>query len=56
MSEGARARALRVVDANSSPDAVRFASGGEDGYVRVHHLDDSYFVALGEDQIEELLA
>eukprot|EP01110_Echinostelium_bisporum_P008055 TRINITY_DN296_c0_g1_i1.p1 TRINITY_DN296_c0_g1~~TRINITY_DN296_c0_g1_i1.p1 ORF type:complete len:172 (+),score=55.89 TRINITY_DN296_c0_g1_i1:131-646(+) len=26
-----------------SPDGRSFASGGEDGYVRVHHFDDSYF-------------
>jgi WD40 repeat protein len=26
-----------------SPDGKSFASGGEDGYVRVHHLEQSYF-------------
>lgn len=26
-----------------SPDGQAFASGGEDGYVRVHHFDKSYF-------------
>jgi len=26
-----------------SPDGRSFASGGEDGYVRVHHFDQSYF-------------
>ena len=38
-----------------SPDGKSFASCGEDGYVRVHHLDESYFVALAEDKIEDLL-
>jgi len=28
-----------------SPDGHSFASGGEDGYVRVHHFDQSYFNA-----------
>ena len=26
-----------------SPDGKGFASGGEDGYVRLHHFDQSYF-------------
>jgi len=26
-----------------SPDGRSFASGGEDGYVRIHHFDQSYF-------------
>jgi len=26
-----------------SPDGEGFASGGEDGYVRLHHFDKSYF-------------
>lgn len=28
-----------------APDGRGFASGGEDGYVRVHHFDPSYFTA-----------
>jgi len=31
-----------------SPDGTGFASGGEDGYVRLHHFDKSYF-SLGKD-------
>jgi len=31
-----------------SPDGAGFASGGEDGYVRLHHFDKSYF-ALGKE-------
>lgn len=23
--------------------AVRFCTGGEDGFVRIHHFDDDYF-------------
>jgi len=30
------------------PDGRSFASGGEDGFIRIHHLDDSY-LRLGED-------
>lgn len=32
-----------------------YASGGEDGFVRVHHYDDSYFKAkpYGDIEIEE---
>jgi len=26
-----------------SPDGKGFASGGEDGYVRLHHFDSNYF-------------
>ncbi len=26
-----------------SPDGRSFASGSEDGYVRIHHFDQSYF-------------
>jgi translation initiation factor 3 subunit I len=26
-----------------SPDGTGFASGGEDGYVRLHHFDQSYY-------------
>jgi len=26
-----------------SPDGKGFASGGEDGYVRLHHFDKSYY-------------
>lgn len=25
------------------PNGTSYASGGEDGFVRVHHFDDSYF-------------
>lgn len=25
------------------PDGKSFSSGGEDGYVRVHHFDEDYF-------------
>jgi len=25
------------------PDGRSFTSGGEDGYVRIHHLDNDYF-------------
>jgi len=35
-----------------SPDGRSFASGGEDGYVRVHHLDDTYF-RLGVDERDQ---
>jgi translation initiation factor 3 subunit I len=38
-----------------SPDGKTFVSGGEDGYVRIHHLDDSYFKELADDNIEQLL-
>lgn len=31
-----------------SPDGKCFASGGEDGYVRLHHLNDSYFKSLSD--------
>jgi len=31
-----------------SPDGKSFASGGEDGYVRVHHFDPSYFSTFGK--------
>lgn len=34
-----------------SPDGRSFASGGEDGYVRVHHLDETYF-RLGANERE----
>ncbi len=27
------------------PAGICYASGGEDGFVRVHHFDDSYFKA-----------
>lgn len=27
------------------PGGTSYASGGEDGFVRVHHFDDSYFKA-----------
>ena len=27
------------------PNGTSYASGGEDGFVRVHHFDESYFKA-----------
>jgi translation initiation factor 3 subunit I len=27
------------------PKGIGYASGGEDGFVRVHHFDDSYYKA-----------
>jgi len=30
-----------------SPDGKGFASGGEDGYVRLHHFDQSYYTNFG---------
>ena len=37
------------------PEGTSYASGGEDGYVRVHHFDDSYFRAklYGDLEIED---
>jgi len=32
-----------------SPDGKGFASGGEDGFVRLHHFDRSYFTSFGSD-------
>lgn len=32
-----------------SNDGKGFASGGEDGYVRLHHFDQSYFTKFGKD-------
>jgi translation initiation factor 3 subunit I len=32
-----------------SPDGKSFASGSEDGYVRIHHFDPSYY-SLGVDE------
>jgi translation initiation factor 3 subunit I len=34
-----------------SPDGRGFASGGEDGYVRLHHFDPSYFTGFGSDDV-----
>lgn len=38
-----------------SPRGDCYASGGEDGFVRVHHFDESYFRAkpYGDLEIEE---
>ena len=38
-----------------SPKGDCYASGGEDGFVRVHHFDESYFRAkpYGDLEIEE---
>lgn len=37
------------------PKGLSYASGGEDGFVRVHHFDDSYFKTqpYGDLQIED---
>jgi translation initiation factor 3 subunit I len=37
------------------PSGESYASGGEDGFVRVHHFDDSYFKAkpYGDLEIED---
>jgi hypothetical protein len=37
------------------PAGTMYASGGEDGFVRVHHFDDSYFKTklYGELEIED---
>lgn len=37
------------------PSGNCYASGGEDGFVRVHHFDDSYFRAkpYGDLDVEE---
>jgi translation initiation factor 3 subunit I len=32
-----------------SPDGKGFSSGGEDGYVRLHHFDANYFSKFGKD-------
>jgi translation initiation factor 3 subunit I len=32
-----------------SPDGEGFASGGEDGYIRLHHFDPDYFTSFGKD-------
>lgn len=32
-----------------SPDGTGFASGGEDGYVRLHHFDESYFTSFSRE-------
>jgi len=31
-----------------SPDGESFVSGGEDGYVRIHHFDPDYFTSFGK--------
>ena len=38
-----------------SPDGDTFVSGGEDGYIRVHHLDDSYKKVLADENLERLV-
>ena len=37
------------------PSGKSYASGGEDGFVRVHHFDESYFKAkpYGDMEIED---
>lgn len=37
-----------------TPTGTAYASGGEDGYVRVHHFDKSYFDFLYEVEREQL--
>jgi len=32
-----------------SPDGKGFASGGEDGYIKLHHFDQNYFSSFGID-------
>jgi translation initiation factor 3 subunit I len=34
-----------------SPDGKSFASGAEDGYIRIHHLDSNYFKLFADDLI-----
>jgi len=36
-----------------SPDGKGFASGGEDGYVRLHHFDGSYFDDFHKDNLKK---
>lgn len=36
------------------PNGTAYASGGEDGYVRVHHFDKSYFDFLYEVEREQM--
>jgi translation initiation factor 3 subunit I len=35
-----------------SPDGRSYTSGSEDGYLRIHHLDASYFKLTGLDELE----
>ena len=37
------------------PGGIGYASGGEDGFVRMHHFDESYFRAkpYGDYEIED---
>ena len=37
-----------------SPTGTCYASGGEDGFVRVHHYDDTYFKAKPYGELEIL--
>jgi len=37
-----------------SPTGTCYASGGEDGFVRVHHYDDTYFKAKPYGDLEIL--
>jgi translation initiation factor 3 subunit I len=36
------------------PAGTAYASGGEDGFVRVHHFDESYFKARPYGEVEIL--
>ncbi len=38
-----------------TPDGRSFATGGEEGYVRVHHLDADYFRATGTEGLKDSL-
>eukprot|EP00003_Mantamonas_plastica_P033525 TRINITY_DN9665_c0_g2_i4.p2 TRINITY_DN9665_c0_g2~~TRINITY_DN9665_c0_g2_i4.p2 ORF type:complete len:127 (-),score=34.84 TRINITY_DN9665_c0_g2_i4:49-429(-) len=35
-----------------NPDGKSYASGAEDGYVRMHHFDDDYFEAIEAEEWE----
>jgi translation initiation factor 3 subunit I len=36
-----------------SPDGRSFASGGEDGFIRLHHMDPEYFELGAEDNLDD---
>ena len=43
---------LNTIDVH--PSGTAYASGGEDGYVRVHHFDKSYFDFMYEVEREQM--